>query len=204
MSDLDHFDFLPIQLDGKTQTVGSTRSSRTLNAELDSLNKLHSALLEIEHPAGVPPPPIPVNPKRSAEVSKIRDNGNAEFRKQNYPEAIKIYTSGIELALNRPLWEPQALVREEVAGLLANRAQAHMALQNWPEGSVDAEASVEARRVGNAKAWWRRGRCLMEMSRLEEAREWVKKGLEVEGEEGELVTLLKDIEGRIEKARAAL
>lgn len=202
MSDLDHFDLLAIRMDPKSKAIESTRPSRALNAELEQLNSLHRALLDIEHPAGVPPPPVPVNPKRSAQISKLRDNGNAEFRKQNYPEAIKIYTSGIELALDRPLWEPQALVREEVASLLANRAQAHMALNNWPEGSVDAEASVEARRVGNSKAWWRRGRCLSAMGRLEEAREWVKKGLEVEGEEGELVTLLKEIETRIEKARA--
>lgn len=78
-----------------------------------------------------------------------------------------------------------------------------MAMQAWPEGAVDAEASVEARRVGNAKGWWRRGRCLVEMGRLEEAREWVKKGLEVEGEEGELVTLLKDIDAAIERKKGA-
>ena len=104
--------------------------------------------------------------------------------------------------MTRPMWEPAALVREEVSSLLANRAQAHMALQNWAEGAVDAHASVEARWVGNAKAWWRRGRCLSEMGRLEEARDWVKRGLEVEGEEAELVQLLKDVEGKIEKDQA--
>jgi translocation protein SEC72 len=67
---------------------------------------------------------------------------------------------------------------------------------------VDAHASVEARWVGNAKAWWRRGRCLAEMGRFEEARDWVRRGLEVEGEEGELVQLLKEIEERIEKQQA--
>lgn len=90
-------------------------------------------------------------------------------------------------------------MRDEVAGLYANRAQAHMALQNWVEGAVDAECSVESKRVGNAKAWWRRGRCLLEMGREEEAREWVGKGLEVEGSEADLVGLLKEVEGRIEK-----
>ena len=86
--------------------------------------------------------------------------------------------------------------------MLANRAQAHMALQNWAEGAVDAHASVEAKWVGNAKAWWRRGRCLVEMGRFDEAREWVGRGLEVEGEEAELVSLLKDIDARIEKVGA--
>lgn len=43
---------------------------------------------------------------------------------------------------------------------------------------------------------------MTEMGRLDEAREWVKRALEMEGEEADLVTLLKDIEERIEKSRA--
>ncbi|KAM3517612.1 hypothetical protein NHJ13051_008829 [Beauveria bassiana] len=202
MSDLEHFDLLPITLSSDSKDVLTGRNSRALNAELTQLNELHRALLSLETPGNVPPPPIPVNPKRTAQVTKLRDNGNNEYRKGKYDEAIKMYTLGLQMALQRPMWEPSALVREEVSGLLANRAQAHMALLNWPEGAVDGLASVEARRVGNAKAWWRRGRCLYEMARLQEAREWVKEGLEVEGEEADLVSLLKDIDARIEKQKA--
>ncbi|KAM3484105.1 hypothetical protein MY8738_002544 [Beauveria namnaoensis] len=202
MSDLEHFDLLPITLSSDSKDVLTGRNSRALNAELTQLNELHRALLALETPGNVPPPPIPVNPKRTAQVTKLRDNGNNEYRKGKYDDAIKMYTLGLQMALQRPMWEPSALVREEVSGLLANRAQAHMALLNWPEGAVDGLASVEARRVGNAKAWWRRGRCLYEMARLQEAREWVKEGLEVEGEEADLVSLLKDIDARIEKQKA--
>ncbi|OAA48815.1 tetratricopeptide repeat domain containing protein [Cordyceps fumosorosea ARSEF 2679] len=202
MSDLDHFDLVPITLNSDTKEVTTGRSSRALRAELEQLNELHRSMLALETPGGVPPPPVPVNPKRTAQVTKLRDNGNNEYRRQKYDEAIRLYTLGLQMALARPLWEPSALVREEAAAMLANRAQAHMALQGWPEGAVDALASVEARRVGNAKAWWRRGRCLYEMARLEEAREWVKEGLEVEGEEADLVSLLKEIEERISKQRA--
>ncbi|KAK4084171.1 tetratricopeptide repeat protein [Purpureocillium lilacinum] len=204
MADLEHFDLLPLHMDPQSKAISSARPSRTLDAELEQLNTLHRAILSLDHPATVPPPPIPVNPKRSGNISKLRDNGNTEYRKQKYPEAVRLYTLGIQMALTRPMWEPAALVREEVSGLLANRAQAHMAMQNWPEGAVDAEASVEARRVGNAKGWWRRGRCLVEMGRLDEAREWVKSGLEVEGEEAELVGLLKEIDGLIEKKKRSL
>ena len=87
-------------------------------------------------------------------------------------------------------------MREEVSGLLSNRAQANMAQQNWAEGSVDAEASVEMKKVGNAKAWWRRGKCLLEMGRLDEAEQWVKQGLEFEATEQDLVQLRDQIEGR--------
>lgn len=104
------------------------------------------------------------------------------------------------MALSRPLWEPSGLVRDEVAGLYANRAQAHMAMQSWAEGSIDAEASVEAKKAGNAKAWWRKGKCLVEMGRLEEAVEWIGKGLEMEGNETDLVGLLQEVEEKIKKA----
>ncbi|KZZ99504.1 tetratricopeptide repeat domain containing protein [Moelleriella libera RCEF 2490] len=202
MSGLDHFDMLPIHMDPQSKAISASKPSRAFAAELERLNTLHRALLNLDSGTnGVPPPPIPVNAKRTGQVAKLRDNGNAEYRKGKYAEALRLYSLGIQMAIQRPMWEPAALVREEVSGLLANRAQTHMALQNWPEGAVDAEASVEARRVGNAKAWWRRGKCLMEMSRLDEARECVKQGLEVEGEEAELVALLKEIEALVRKSR---
>jgi len=204
MSDLDTFTLLPIKIDPQSKAVSSTTPpSRALDAELDTLNQLHRALLHLDGAAAVPPPPVPVNPKRSANVGKLRDSGNAEFRRGRYAEAIRYYSLGLQMALTRPLWEPQQLVRDEAAALYSNRAQAHMATQGWAEGAVDAEASVEAKKMGNAKAWWRRGKCLMEMGRLDEAREWVGRGLEMEGEEGELVALSKEVEARLAKAAGA-
>ncbi|TRX93229.1 hypothetical protein FHL15_005808 [Xylaria flabelliformis] len=203
MSDLDTFTLLPLQIDPQTKAVSTPSSSRTLQTELAALNSLHRALLSLDAPLQVPPPPVPVNPKRSAQITKLRDSGNAEHRKGRHAEAVKLYSLGLQMALGRPLWEPQGLVREEVAALYANRAQAHMALLDWPEAAADAEASVEAKRQGNAKAWWRRGKALLEMGRLEEAREWVRKALELEGEEAELAALLKDVEEKIIKKAAA-
>ncbi|KAI1746047.1 tetratricopeptide repeat domain-containing protein [Xylaria scruposa] len=203
MSDLDTFTLLPLQIDPQTKAVSTSSSSRTLQTELAALNSLHRALLSLDAPLQVPPPPVPVNPKRSAQITKLRDSGNAEHRKGRHAEAVKLYSLGLQMALGRPLWEPQGLVREEVAALYANRAQAHMALLDWPEAAADAEASVEAKRQGNAKAWWRRGKALLEMGRLEESREWVRKALELEGEEAELAALLKDVEEKIVKKAAA-
>jgi translocation protein SEC72 len=202
MDDTETFTLLPLHLDPASKAISSPTASRALATELTTLNALHRSLLTLDAPA--PPPPIPVQPKRSAQITKLRESGNASFRRGAPEEAIKYYSLGLQMALTRPLWEPSGLVRDEVAGLYANRAQAHMALQAWPEGAVDAEASVEAKKVGNAKAWWRRGRCLLEMGRAQEAREWVRQGLEIEGREGELVALLKEVEERIarEEGRA--
>jgi translocation protein SEC72 len=197
MSELETFTLLPLRMDPQSKAISAgPASSRALDAELTALNSLHRALLGLEGPT-VPPPPVPVNPKRSANVAKLRESGNGEFRKGRYAEAVKFYSLGIQMALTRPPWEPSQLVREEVAQLYSNRAQAHMAMQKWADGAGDAIASVDAKPGGNAKAWWRRGRCLIEMGRLPEARDWVKKGLEMEGEEKELVELAKEIDAKI-------
>ncbi|KAK4233686.1 hypothetical protein C8A03DRAFT_38590 [Achaetomium macrosporum] len=202
-ADLETFDFIPLQIDPKSKAISAAQQpcSKALETELAALNALHKSLHSLEAPHLVPPPPVPVNPKRSANLNKLRESGNAEYRKQRYAEAIKFYTLGLQMALTRPHWEPSQLVREEVHALYSNRAQAHMQLGNWPEAAVDAEASVEAKRQGNAKAWFRRGRCLVEMGRLAEAREWVTRGLEFEGEEKELIELLKEIDGKMEEEK---
>ncbi|KAE8440903.1 hypothetical protein EG329_006324 [Mollisiaceae sp. DMI_Dod_QoI] len=197
MDDTETFTLLPIHLDPTSKAVTTTSGSRILNQELKTLNELHKTLLSLESPA--PPPPIPVNPKRSAQITKLRETGNTAFRTGKHVDAIRYYTLGLQMALSRPLWEPSGLVRDEVAGLYANRAQAHMAMQSWAEGSIDAEASVEAKKAGNAKAWWRKGKCLIEMGRLEEAAEWIGRGLEMEGNESDLVGLLKEVEEKTKK-----
>jgi translocation protein SEC72 len=193
----DTFTLLPLEMDPTTKQISATHSAgNALNTELAALNALHRSLLNVETPTGTPPPPVPVNPKRSAQIGKLRESGNAAFRKGDHGQAVKLYGLAIEMALGRPSWEPSGLVREEVSGLLSNRAQANMAQQNWAEGAVDAEASVEMKKVGNAKGWWRRGKCLLEMSRLEEAEQWVKQGLEFEATESDLVQLKDEIEKR--------
>lgn len=191
------FTLLPIRLDPQTKAVSADPSSSELDEELSALNSLHRALLTVETPHGAPPPPVPVNPKRSAQVNKLRETGNNSFRKAQYGDAIRMYTLGIDMALSRPSWEPAQLVREEVSGLYANRSQTHMSMQNWAEGSVDAQCSVEMKKVGNAKAWWRRGKCLLEMGRLEEAIAWVDEALEYEASEQDLLALKKEVETRL-------
>lgn len=189
----DTYTQLPLQLDPTSKAISTTDTSDVqLSRELTALNQLHRSLLALDTP--VPPPPVPVSAKRSAQITKLRESGNASFRKGAFAEAVRMYTFGLEMALGRPPWEPAGLVRDEVAGLYANRAQAHMAMQAWAEGAVDAEASVEMKRVGNAKAWWRRGRCLLEMGRWDEARDWVGKALEYEGNEPDLVGLMKEVD----------
>lgn len=208
--DLDTFTLLPIQVDPSTKAVSTTTPTSkntptdpSLQTELAALNTLHRSMVGLDTPNSVPPPPLPVNPKRSQQIQKLRESGNQSLKRTNNTEAIKLYSLGIEMALGRPSWEPQGLVREEVAGLYANRAQAYIAQNEWADGAVDAEASLEMKKPQNSKAWWRLGRCYLEMGRLEEARDVVGRGLEFEqgGHEPDLVRLRGQVDELLKQRR---
>lgn len=209
MESPDTFTQLPVAIDPTSKQITAHSSDTKLQNELDELNKLHRLLLSLDTPSQVPPPPAPVKPQRSVQIGKMRESGNASFKKGQYGDAIKMYDLGIRMASERPPWEASGLVREELSALYGNRAQAGMALQGWAEAGVDARVSVELKRVGNVKGWWRRGVCLREMGLLEEAREWISEGLtlmagvEAAGKEGlpELETLAREVDESIGKAR---
>lgn len=213
------FTLLPLHLDPATKVISSTDPTiPSLDTELNALNATHRTLLALDASHAVPPPPLPLNPKRSAAIQKMREQGNASLAKratggsgpqqqqQHMQEAIKLYSYAIDMALKRPPWEPASIVRDELAILMSNRSQAHIGLQAWPEGATDAETSVEMKAApGQGKAWWRRGRCLLEMGRLDEAAEWVDKALEVESGAGEggadLKALKVEVDARMKKQK---
>jgi translocation protein SEC72 len=205
-SEIDLYNQYPLYMDPTTQDLSLTHSSgqtpsqtAALNTEIEELNQLHRSLLTLD-PPNIPPPPLPVNPKRSAQISKLRDSANAAHRKSNYDEAIKLYTYAIDMALSRPGWEPVGVAREELSGLYANRAQAQMALQAWPEALIDAKSSVDSKPIGNVKAWWRIAKSLAEMSRYEEARKFLHKALDIEGKDSEGGKELFALLGEVERA----
>ncbi|KAL4806275.1 hypothetical protein BDV18DRAFT_125181 [Aspergillus unguis] len=204
-SSIDIFNEYPLTVDptSKSISLSSTKSytpaqTTSLQSELTELNGLHRALLTLDTPA-IPPPPLPLNPKRSAQIAKLRDSANTAYRKNNHAEAVRLYNFALDMALSRPGWEPVAIAREEISALYANRAQAYMAMGDWVEGLVDARASVEGRPVGNVKAWWRGGKCLAEMGRWEEARTFLGRGIELEGKNSEAGKELKGLLEEVEE-----
>jgi len=108
-------------MDPSSKAISAPQSSHPpLQTELQALNELHTAFKNLETP--VPPPPVPVNPKRSAQITKLRESGNTHYKKGAYGEAIQMYTLGIKMALSPTICEPAALIRAEAAGLHANGA----------------------------------------------------------------------------------
>jgi len=92
--------------------------------------------------------------------------------------------------------------------IYSNRAQAYITMRSWGEGMCDAEMSCALKPKDNVKAWYRRGLCLKEMGKLEDAKEILEMGIEWEAEnagktDGDLRALLREVNGDIERKEKA-
>ncbi len=210
---LETYTHLPLHIDPQTKQVSVLSSDKALQEAVANLNSLHGALKALETPNNIPPPPLPVNPKRSGNVQKLRESAANASRKGQHADAIRLLGVAIDMAAARPGWEPMGLAREELALMYLSRAAANAGSQNWPEGLVDAECSLECKRgpgqgpngekiPGNAKAYIVGGRCLMEMARWDDAVEWLERAVEIEGIQGddgrELMRLLAESKKHVE------
>ncbi|KAB8349634.1 hypothetical protein FH972_023653 [Carpinus fangiana] len=207
----DTFSLLDLGVDPTTKAV--TSSSSSLTAQLDVLNSTHRGLLQLSTPNQAPPPPLPVQPQRSAQIGKLRDSAQAALKKQptstsnnpssseipsNVSEAIKLYTLAIDMALSRPTWEPSGLLREEAAIMLSGRAEAYGLARQWGDSFVDAQLSIECKRAGNALAYARGGRALVEMGRRVEAKDFLAQGADGEN------TALQGAKGQLNQLKAQI
>jgi translocation protein SEC72 len=210
---LETYTHLPIHIDPASKSLSVTSSDRAVQDAISHVNSLHSSFKKLETPNNLPPPPMPVDPKRSAQIQKLRESAGAAARKGNHVEAIRLLTFAIDMAASRPGWEPAGLVREELAVCYFARGAANMESKNWVEGWKDAECSTvcksgpqqtpQGQRVpGNPQAFLIGGKCLMEMGRNEEAVKWLEKALDVEGREGppgqELMKMLAEAKKKVE------
>lgn len=193
-SALDAFTLLPVSFDHENQRLNYPLPDPAIQKECNKINALHGLLLteDATQKIHIPPPPVPVQPHRSAGIDRLRKTGNEFFKKGEFMEAVRHYTFAIDMAMSRPPWEPSGLTREELHVLHSNRSQGLMGMHQWPEALVDAEISIEMKKQGNMKAHWRRAKCLREMGRLEEAKAALDYGLEF-GEDADLENLRKDV-----------
>lgn len=217
---LETYTHLPLYLDPSTKIISPASSSSKTDPQLQEIlknvNSLHGQFKGLETPNHAPAPPLPVNPKRSAQITKLRETAAQSVRKNDFAGAVRLFGLAIDMAGSRPPWEPAGLVREELALCYMERSNVHVLNRDWPEGWKDAESSAECKRgiqqgpqgqkiPGNPRAFVLGGKCLVEMSRWDEACGWLEKGLELEGDDGpggaEMIKLLQQArEGREKKA----
>jgi translocation protein SEC72 len=129
-------------------------------------------------------------------LQRCSEDGNAHFRAQRHEEAITAYTNAINIAFDRPLWEPTGLAREELAVLLCNRSAAYIARKEWVNAYVDAEGVIELKRPWS-KGHFRLGRALFGMGRVEEGIEALRLGLMFDPESAEIQKALKEAEAAL-------
>ncbi|KAJ2854584.1 hypothetical protein J3B02_002603 [Coemansia erecta] len=114
---------------------------------------------------GALPPP---NPQMDTVIQKLKSSGNDLFRAQCYFEASQKYTEAINVASQRPLWDPSVTAIEETTVLLSNRAACLLEMEHPSEAYWDTEIVTRLNR-GWSKGHFRMGRALMGLGRCRQA-----------------------------------
>lgn len=202
----DTFFALPLTYDDKTKNVVCSNHLLAVcakcNIDMTSLNQLSRAFNSLPSEAVAPPSPAkPPPPQRSAQISKLKDSGNAAFKAHKFNEAIRFYSLAIDMALARPPWEAAALCRDETVILLCNRSAAKFALNEFAESLADAEAVVELKKPW-PKGHFRKCKALQAMGRLEEAKIAIELGLMYDPNDNDCNIVLREIKKAIEARRA--
>lgn len=113
---------------------------------VDLVNRIASAVAALPAHFPFPPPPSAVPPQRAIAIDQVKEKGNAAFKANKLPEAVQFYTLAIDLAADRPPWEPAELAAEELANVLSNRSAALLAAGDFVAALADADAAVKLRR----------------------------------------------------------
>lgn len=98
------FTLLTLHMDPSSKAISSPSppTDPTLPTALLNLNTLHRTLLTL--PSAVPPPPVPANPKRSAQIQKMREQANTTLKKAatNPSQAQGASTSSLPMPISPP------------------------------------------------------------------------------------------------------
>lgn len=121
-------------------------------------------------------------------ANNFKMQGNEHFRAKHYKDARIFYTKALAV---------KELDREIMLQCLGNRAQCNLELGNYGKAIVDCRAAL-AHQPMNAKNWFRAARGLMEISRLEEAKECIANARKIEPAHRGIQEMEKKIEMRIE------
>ena len=101
------------------------------------------------------------------------------FKAKKYELALQRYTMAASIAVQRPLWESNQVMREELATVLSNRSVTFLEAGDFLSALVDAEHVINLKRQWN-KGHFRKAKALIALHEYEEARDAVKVGLQFE------------------------
>ena len=101
------------------------------------------------------------------------------FKNGMHVQALQRYTMAASIAVQRPPWEAQQLMREELSMILSNRSAAFFEAGDFLSALVDAETVITLKRPWS-KGHFRKARSLMKLNKYHEAKEAIQLGLSFE------------------------
>ncbi|KAA1082198.1 hypothetical protein PGTUg99_026605 [Puccinia graminis f. sp. tritici] len=166
---------------------------KLLQDTLSIINDLSQYLSRAPFPHCPPPPQMVQNNPRSAQITALKEEGNAAFKANDFNKAIELYTVAANAASTRPLFEPSVWIREELAVVLCNRAAAYSSAKMWVEALCDAEVVIQLKRNWN-KGHFRKVKALQGLGHIEEAKDAALLGLEFEPDNSDLQAAYQELQ----------
>lgn len=105
--------------------------------------------------------------------------GQTLYKQGKHREALGKYTMAANFGLQRPPWEANQFMREELSTVISNRSAALFELGDYVGALVDAEAVISLKRPWS-KGHFRAAKALLALNREEDAMNALKLGLQYE------------------------
>ncbi|KAJ7089893.1 hypothetical protein B0H15DRAFT_839688 [Mycena belliarum] len=163
---------------------------------VDYLNMNRLSRLLVANPTLLCPPPSNIaSTKLTQMVTSTKDEGNALFKVGQHGQAIKKYNTAANFAVQRPPWEANQWMREELSTVVSNRSAAYLEARDYIAALADAEMVIQLRRNWG-KGHFRKAKTLVAMDRLEEASGALRLGLAFDPTNAELLGFLSEIQAK--------
>mmetsp|Transcript_14700 Transcript_14700/g.15399 ORF Transcript_14700/g.15399 Transcript_14700/m.15399 type:complete len:193 (+) Transcript_14700:72-650(+) len=98
-------------------------------------------------------------------INEIKNRSKGSLQNKNYPEAIQLYSKGIEIKSNDSI-------------LYSNRSMCYLQIGKYQEALNDAEKSIELDNL-YPKAYFRKGSALVALKNYNEAKQAFEEGLKL-------------------------
>ncbi|KAJ7483190.1 hypothetical protein FB451DRAFT_1393327 [Mycena latifolia] len=193
-------DFVPAPLtlspDNNLALCAAHSLEKCTDCGVDYVNMNRLSRLLVANPTLLCPPPSSIaSGKLTQMVTSTKDEGNALFKVGNHVQAIKKYNTAASFAVQRPPWEANQWMREELSTVVSNRSAAYLESRDYISALADAEMVIQLRRNWG-KGHFRKAKTLVAMGRLEDAADALKLGLAFEPTNAELLGFLTEIQAK--------
>lgn len=197
-------DLLPLSYDQTSKKVSlaeevASKDFKELCIQIEQLNTISNELVSAG--SDVPPAPSPqsFNKKLALMTKKLHETAVSLMKTQKYPEAVKAFSTGLEMALRRSKFEPFQMSLQEILIFLMGRCDAYIMDGKFAESYQDADLLCNL--IPNVgENHWRRGVSSMNLGRLEKAKSDFERGLAFEETNPKLLQHLEIVKAKIAEA----